>query len=442
MTIKYDVIIIGAGPAGLMAAKTAAEKNLSVLLIDRKSRIPEIKRTCCASFYLEADYMGETTQFEEGKLIFPRNGFTVNYSGRSWPIQEKYGFSPGGSKWHMVRFESEDYSKHTPLSVVLDKEALLEGLLNEVEKLGVKVMNGTCARKIENTEEGVRVDITAGDKAQVVEGKKGILADGVNSRMVESIGLNLGRKVPWPRAMFVEYVMEGVDNPFPNAVLSFAGKKACKSGDILVWPNSKGLPGILAFDTVSATPFEYPTKAINYFIHDSPYASTWFKHARVVERTAGSLLPRAAIPVPYIRNVLAIGDAAAFIEVENQGAMMCGFQAANAVHEELKGSGGFERYVEWWKRSFEFNHPEVLKAMAVLPTFKAGIYSDEDIDYLFGLVDGEELYGTCSQYRSGIAIWKGILNHSDTIKREKPVLYDKVKGMLDLDLDAIWKPAS
>ena len=37
--MKYDVIIIGAGPAGLMAAKTAAEDGLKVLLIERKKVI-------------------------------------------------------------------------------------------------------------------------------------------------------------------------------------------------------------------------------------------------------------------------------------------------------------------------------------------------------------------------------------------------------------------
>ncbi|MEE8381478.1 MAG: NAD(P)/FAD-dependent oxidoreductase, partial [Thermodesulfobacteriota bacterium] len=63
---KYDLVIIGAGPAGLMAAKTAAGNNLKVLLIERRKRVSKVKRVCCASFYLEPDYMGETTQVKEG----------------------------------------------------------------------------------------------------------------------------------------------------------------------------------------------------------------------------------------------------------------------------------------------------------------------------------------------------------------------------------------
>ena len=39
--IKYDVIVVGAGPAGSVAASTVARHGLSVLLIDRKQRIGE-----------------------------------------------------------------------------------------------------------------------------------------------------------------------------------------------------------------------------------------------------------------------------------------------------------------------------------------------------------------------------------------------------------------
>jgi len=40
--MKYDVIVVGGGPGGLMAAKTAAQDGLKVLLIERKKVITQL----------------------------------------------------------------------------------------------------------------------------------------------------------------------------------------------------------------------------------------------------------------------------------------------------------------------------------------------------------------------------------------------------------------
>ena len=47
---------------------------------------------------------------------------------------------------------------------------------------------------------------------------------------------------------------------------------------------------------------------------------------------------------PYAGNCLMIGDASAFIEVQAQGALNCGFWAADAVAQELEGRPGFEEF--------------------------------------------------------------------------------------------------
>jgi len=38
-TMQYDLIVIGGGPAGLMAAGTAAERGVKTLLLERMPRI-------------------------------------------------------------------------------------------------------------------------------------------------------------------------------------------------------------------------------------------------------------------------------------------------------------------------------------------------------------------------------------------------------------------
>ncbi len=44
MAVKYDLIVVGGGPGGLMAAKTAAEDGLKAVLIERKKVITDINQ--------------------------------------------------------------------------------------------------------------------------------------------------------------------------------------------------------------------------------------------------------------------------------------------------------------------------------------------------------------------------------------------------------------
>ena len=41
---KYDLVIVGGGPAGLMAARTAGENGLKTALLERKTEITKVRR--------------------------------------------------------------------------------------------------------------------------------------------------------------------------------------------------------------------------------------------------------------------------------------------------------------------------------------------------------------------------------------------------------------
>ena len=138
------------------------------------------------------------------------------------------------------------------------------------------------------------------------------------------------------------------------------------------------------------------------------------------------------MPVPYRGNALAIGDAAAFIEVETQGALMCGFRAGNAAGKELAGEPGFAEYTKWWQTSFEFNSDEYLQVAqgyALVPT-----YTDDELDYLFALTEDQILPGTISQYASPKMMWDSMLRHREKIVRERPELAEKIKRNQELTL--------
>jgi hypothetical protein len=116
--------------------------------------------------------------------------------------------------------------------------------------------------------------------------------------------------------------------------------------------------------------------------------------------------------------------------VENQGALMCGYHAGNAAARELLGESGFDEYCSWWQKSFEFFSPEVNRVahgFAINPH-----YEDEEIDYLFSLVEGKTLAGTIVQYKTPKIMWDAILEHRERITTERPALIDKIDALLKL----------
>jgi flavin-dependent dehydrogenase len=418
----YDVIVVGAGPAGLMAAKTAAEKNLKVLLIERKKDIPNYTRADCTQFYgLEGNLLGEDIQVGSGRVVFPKNGFTVKYTGGLYPSYHWRVLSPGG---HGIDFAGDD-----PISFFFDKAVLLKNLLDEINKLKVTLWDNTMATGAENSKDGVRIKVRSKGKESWVKAKKAIAADGTNSRIVESLGLNKERKY-MGTFIIAHYILEGVENPYPNSWIQFYGKSISPVNPPHFHPTVLG-EKCYKLGAMRPSP-GFPVKDIKTLTRKSYYAP-WFKHMKVVDKMSAVGNCYMPIPEPSEGNFLIIGDAAAFAEVENQGALMCGYQAGKSVFKELQQNKGFKEYINWWKRSFEFLNPEIhriAQGFLINP-----LYEDDEIDYLFSLVEGESIKGTMNQYKMPRLLWTAILKHSKRIKKERPELYQKVSKMQALTLE-------
>ena len=79
MNETYDLIVVGAGPAGLMAAVAAAKKNLKVALVERKTKTTSVKRSCCTALINEPGTHEEFVTLENNRLVFHRSDFSVPY---------------------------------------------------------------------------------------------------------------------------------------------------------------------------------------------------------------------------------------------------------------------------------------------------------------------------------------------------------------------------
>ena len=411
--MKYDLIVVGGGPGGLMAAKTAAEDGLKVLLIERKRNITEINRSCSQIFYLykkhpvtgspRGDGYIEPVSVEceanKTRFHFQVPGFSLYYSGCLRPYLNWIHLSPSG--YRIYRYKVNE----RPWGFYFHKETFLADLLASVERAGAKVRSETMGLGAENTKYGVEVRVRSKSREQTLKARAAIAADGVTSKIVDSLGLNEKRQVLYSRGLgSVQYVMEGVETGLlGSSWLTWTIPSLNTHGNIFIGLSTENR------HTLSA-----PAAVIGKFMNDPRYAHM-FRNARVVKKeTLG--LSRMLTPIrePVDGNVVIVGDAGAPIETWIQGAVACGYQAVKAIEKELNGEKGYAEYITWWQRAFAFNTPEYIRTLGgIYPLQK--ICSDEDIDYIYKLF----------QSRIGIPVML-VYRNLELIKKGRPELYNKL----------------
>ena len=231
--MAYDVIIAGAGPAGLTAALTAASDGLSVLVVETKEHITRQTRPCCSMWLNEPGFHDETCLFKDNKIFFHRNDFSIPYSGEIIDLNRSMRISAGGHCMAMGK-------KLQPIGWEIDKSNLLEGLLTHAEKSGVEVRPRTSCLGLEENEKGIKARLRHKDSEEWVEAKYLLAADGVNSRIVESMGLNKSRKIIISSPI-LHYYFADVQTPYKNCWVQFLGDGFNGvSGSMLHKPDSDG----------------------------------------------------------------------------------------------------------------------------------------------------------------------------------------------------------
>src|SRR3990172_4525145 len=97
--MKCDVVIVGAGPSGLSAARALSKKNLNVIVVDRKDKAENISPGIMEMLSLQPNKINVS----EESIVFKESGFVLD---RKKAVKnEIYGFavySPGFYSLAMV----------------------------------------------------------------------------------------------------------------------------------------------------------------------------------------------------------------------------------------------------------------------------------------------------------------------------------------------------
>ena len=423
MAKRYDVVIVGGGPGGAMAAKTAAENGLRTVLLERKTNPAEITRGCAMMFAVESGYYFAERMYynkKNKKMIFPVNGFSVDYDGPTRNYYAWHFYAPDGK----TRLAFGDYDKARSggdegrLSFVYDKGRLIEGLLNDAHRNGADIVTGCNVTGVEKKERGVRVT----GNGDTFESTFAIGADGVNSRVAECMGFNQERRFFGVVRGTTRYVT-GVKMDQSECVTTAMCFKPDTSVPIVFWviPSPYG-PDEYWFQT--PVDFEYVTQQSAF--------SHWFPKVKVVRSLPFVIALWSPVTEPFKDNVLLVGDAAWFSEAEITGSMMCGWKAAQVITVALRDNKpdreGVRSYCDWWRKSYP-DFDDYRNFLMIMPFCR--LFSERELNYLYSLLPSP-LPPNNNPFRVVRMVKEALRPQLTKIEKEMPSLADKL-AMLEID---------
>ena len=282
MKSEYDLLVIGGGPGGALAARTAAEKGLSVGLVEKRPAIGVPVR--CAEGvgrdlleeFMDPDPAWISAEIDRAVLVAP--------DGYRMALEPSMAGSEVGYVLDRKRFDRE-----------LVIQAAAAGAEIQVKSRAVAPImeNGTVA--------GARIEQNG--QVQDVRARVVVAADGVESKFARWCGVDTA--VPLGEIeTCVQYLMTGIDID-EAATVFYLGNEVAPEGYVWVFPKGPKTANVgIGISGRKSRDGNRPIDYLNRFVKSN------FPEGRVVEWIMGGVSVCPPLERTVADGMLIIGDAA------------------------------------------------------------------------------------------------------------------------------------
>jgi digeranylgeranylglycerophospholipid reductase len=324
---EYDVVVIGAGPAGTTVARFAAKNGLKVLLVDKKQElgVPIQCSGAVSAHALEQAGVPPDAEFIQEAIY----GFAVyNAIGERKVIdyrQLKPGeYGSGGDK--------------KPLGYVVDRRRFDRYLATQAERAGVDLWLKTAALGYCVLEDGCcEVSLLRFNQPLTVKAKLLVGADGVQSQAGKWAGLKTHIKLS-ELASCLQFVVDGVETEGLLEIIT--GHEWAPGGYAWVFPKGHGYAEI-GLGVARTMCVDNAQEYLDRFIKQSFFKER-FKNCKILEIQGGGVPLAAPLKIQYADNLVLVGDAARHVNAITGGGIHTALQSGRITGEfaaNLIGSG-------------------------------------------------------------------------------------------------------
>jgi digeranylgeranylglycerophospholipid reductase len=363
--MKSDVVVIGAGPGGSMAAKAAAESGLDVVLLEKRQEIGEPIR--CAEGVSIRSELSELIKVQPDWISTEVNGVRM-HSPNNDNVTITVECKGGGGGY------------------ILERKNFDRGLALQAACAGAKVLVKTRAMGLIRKDGLWRVSAICQGAPLQIEAPLIIGADGVESKVARWTGLG-GRLKPEDIMVCAQYLVmdDCIDQEYCEF---FFGNRMAPGGYAWIFPKGGRLANVgIGIQGSQSGPGE-PLMLLNRFMHSK------MPGAKILQIVAGGIPTSGPMDKTTSDGIMLVGDAAhqsdpltggGIISAMRAG-VMAGETAGKAVSSGDVSTAALKEYEDRWRSSIG----KQIKNRYRAKNFFLKL-TDDDLNHLIGSLHGKDV---------------------------------------------------